>query len=96
MREIGGFAAEGIDDGNLIDDVIGMVHHAVVDQIRNQRMEPVDADEFLREIEGRAEVIGAAVHIGTKIVVAVHAPFRVLAAQAENAGAGRENGEKLI
>ena len=61
---IGGFAFEGIDNRDLMNDLVRVLtQFAVFDQIGHQRMQAIDRDELFREIERRAEVIDAAVGV---------------------------------
>ncbi len=50
--------------GTLGRDRVGIaVDAAELDQVRHQRVQPVDGDELLGEVERRAEVVDAAVHV---------------------------------
>ena len=57
--------AEGLDDWRPVLRIVVRIASqlAVLDQVRHQRVQPVDRDELLREVERRAEVIDAAVDV---------------------------------
>ena len=63
VHGIGRLAFEGLDHRDLFDDLVGVLHLAVLDQVGHQRVQAVDGDELLGEIEGRAEVVHAAVDV---------------------------------
>lgn len=62
MHGIGGFAFEGINHRHFLQNLVRIFGQvAVLEQIRNQRMQPVNGHELLGEIEGRAKVIDAGI-----------------------------------
>ena len=103
MHGVGGLALEGLDHGNLVLNLVRvLLQVAVLDQVRHQRVQAVDRDELLGEVERRSEVIHAAVDVvriayvpDVLLVLVQDREHRVvgidLAAQAENAGAGGED-----
>ena len=59
VHRIGRLAAKRIDHGDLFANFVRVfVQCAELEQIRHQGMQAIDADEFLGEVERRAEMIG--------------------------------------
>ncbi len=86
MHGGGGLALEGFDDRNLLDDLIRILYLTVFNEVGDERVQPVDSDELLGEVEGRTEVVHAAVDVvGIGDVVAGDST-----AQPEDAGTGSE------
>ncbi len=83
----GRLAAEGVDDRDVLDDLVGIGQLAVLDHVRHQRMQPVDRDELLGEVERRAEMVGAVVDAGR---------VGAVAGGADNAGAGGKRRIELV
>ena len=88
VHRVGGFALKGVDDRDLRHNLVRVLGQvAELDQVRHQRMQPVDRNKLLRKVERRAEVVHAAVDavsLGDVIV-------RRIAAQSEDARPGREH-----
>src|SRR3712207_8987003 len=49
--------AERLDDRDRVADRVGVLVLPVLDQVGHQRVQPVDGDELLGEVERRAEVV---------------------------------------
>ena len=93
----GRLAAERIDDRDPLANDIGFVELRGTRACRHQRMQPVDRDELLREVERRAEVVDPAVHvIGVGQVPAVDEAVAPRIAETDDACAGDKRGEELV
>ncbi len=59
----GGASPCGIEYGNFQTDLVGVLLLPELDQVGHQGMQTINGCEFLRKIEGRAEMVGAAIDI---------------------------------
>src|SRR5207249_5732872 len=62
LHGLGGLALKGLHHRDLgLDDVGILVQFLILEKVGNKRMQPVDRDELLREVERRTKVIGSPV-----------------------------------
>ena len=97
-------AAERVDDRHALRDGVGIGDVAELEHVGKERMEPVDRGELLGEVEGRAEMVGAAIDVVGigEIPVVDRQPLgreggiALAVAAADDAGAGGEGRVELV
>ena len=62
LHGLGGLALKGLHHRDLVLDDVGiLIQFLILEKVGNKRMQPVDRDKLLREVERRTEVIGSPV-----------------------------------
>src|SRR5437588_7835917 len=102
LHGLSGLALKGLHQRDLVLNNVGiLIQFLILEKVGNKRMQPVDRDELLREVERRTEVIGSPVDVvrmleapDVRLARVIAGEDRVVSvyptAQSEDPGARRE------